>query len=188
MFKYWLYRGLYRVEIIIFMFVKLQWNILGRTSMEYRCFSEARTFLRSRSKRITEFLLCFPRGSRVEIESDSLVLPVFLWYPRAAKMPSIQQFTGYLPQGGIVLPPKATLTILRWRLSFPYFCPAFQMLDCLSVIGNITSTHRPLTWLCLSSSSWCLLSSLLPWCSHAASSLENCTCYLGNSNSTVGTQ
>lgn len=184
MFKYWLYR----VEIAIFMFVKLQWNILGRTSMEYRCFSEARTFLRSRSRRITEFLLCFPRGSRVEIESDSLMLPVFLWHPRAAKMPSIQQFPGYLPQGGIVLPPKATLIILRERLScfLLYFCPAFQMLNRLSVIGNITSTQRPLTWPCLSSSSWYLLSSLLPRCSHAAPSLENCTCYLGNS--TAGTQ
>lgn len=154
--------------------------------MEYRCSSEAGTFLRSRSRRITEFLLCFPRGSRVEIESDSLMLPVFLWHLSAAKMPSIQQFTGYLPQGGIILPPKATLIILRERLSFLYFCPAFQMLNRLSVIGNITSTHRPLTWPCLSSSSWYLLSFLLPRCSHAASSLENCICYLGNS--TVGAQ
>lgn len=97
-----------------------------------RCFSEARTFLRSRSKRITEFLLCFPRASRVEVESDSLVLPVFLWYPRAAKMPSIQQSTGYLLRGGIVLPPKGHIDNSQREIEF-FLCPVLQMLGFLSL-------------------------------------------------------
>lgn len=56
-----------------------------------------RAFLNLRSKRITDILLCFPKGSRVEIESDLLVLQMFLWHLRAAKVPSVKHFTGHLP-------------------------------------------------------------------------------------------
>lgn len=181
MFKYWLHR----VEIIIFMFVKLQWNILGRTSVEYGCFSEAKTFLRSRSKRITEFLLCFPRGSRVEI--DSLVLPVFLWCPRAAKMPASSSSQDIF-HGVELFYPKGHIDNSQRETEF------FLLLSCipnarLSFLSLETSrTHTDPScghaWVSLAG----VYSFLLPWCSHATSSLENCTCYLGNSNSTVGTQ